>query len=34
MAARTVIAQYAKEMRKKYKLTQVDLSENTLQHSK
>ena len=29
MVARTVIAQYLKEMRKKYKLTQVDLSENT-----
>lgn len=27
MAARTIIAQYVKEMRKKYKLTQVDLSE-------
>ena len=27
MVARTVIAQYVKEMRKKYKLTQVDLSE-------
>ena len=27
MAARTIIAQYVKEMRKKYKLTQVDLSD-------
>ena len=27
MVARTIIAQYVKEMRKKYKLTQVDLSE-------
>lgn len=27
MEARTIIAQYVKEMRKKYKLTQVDLSE-------
>ena len=27
MAAKTIIAQYVKEMRKKYKLTQVDLSE-------
>lgn len=27
MGARTIIAQYVKEMRKKYKLTQVDLSE-------
>lgn len=27
MVARTVIAQYLKEMRKKYKLTQVNLSE-------
>ena len=27
MVARTIIAQYMKEMRKKYKLTQVDLSE-------
>lgn len=34
MVARTVIAQYMKEMRKKYKLTQVDLSENSPQHSK
>ena len=27
MVAKTLIAQYVKEMRKKYKLTQVDLSE-------
>ena len=27
MEVRTVIAQYVKEMRKKYKLTQIDLSE-------
>lgn len=27
MIAKTVIAQYVKDMRKKYKLTQVDLSE-------
>lgn len=27
MEARTIIAQYVKEMHKKYKLTQVDLSE-------
>ena len=27
MQARTIIAQYVKEMCKKYKLTQVDLSE-------
>ena len=27
MEARTIIAQYVKEMRKKYKLTQIDLSE-------
>jgi len=27
MVVRTIIAQYVKEMRKKYKLTQVDLSE-------
>lgn len=27
MQAKTIIAQYVKEMRKKYKLTQVDLSE-------
>ena len=27
MLARTIIAQYARKMRKKYKLTQVDLSE-------
>ena len=27
MVARTIIAQYVKEMRKKYKLTQVDLSD-------
>ncbi len=27
MVAKTIIAQYVKEMRKKYKLTQVDLSE-------
>lgn len=27
MIAKIVIAQYVKEMRKKYKLTQVDLSE-------
>ena len=27
MAAGTIIAQYVKEMRKKYKLTQADLSE-------
>lgn len=27
MLARTIIAQYVKKMRKKYKLTQVDLSE-------
>ncbi|WP_449033186.1 helix-turn-helix transcriptional regulator [Porphyromonas sp.] len=27
MQARTIIAQYVKEMRKKYKLTQVDLSD-------
>ena len=27
MVARTIIAQYVKEMRKKYKLTQADLSE-------
>lgn len=30
MIARTIIAQYVKEMRKKYKLTQVDLSERDL----
>ncbi len=29
MVAKTIIAQYVKEMRKKYKLTQVDLSEKT-----
>ena len=34
MEARTIIEQYVKEMRKKYKLIQVDLSENTPQHSK
>lgn len=27
MVVRTIIAQYVKEMHKKYKLTQVDLSE-------
>ena len=27
MQAKTIIAQYVKEMRKKYNLTQVDLSE-------
>ena len=27
MVAKAIIAQYVKEMRKKYKLTQVDLSE-------
>ena len=27
MKVRTIIAQYVKEMRKKYKLTQIDLSE-------
>ena len=27
MVVKTIIAQYVKEMRKKYKLTQVDLSE-------
>ena len=27
MVARTIIAQYVKEMRKKYKLTQVDRSD-------
>jgi transcriptional regulator, putative len=27
LQARTIIVQYVKEMRKKYKLTQVDLSE-------
>ena len=27
MVAKTIIAQYVKEMREKYKLTQVDLSE-------
>lgn len=34
MKVRTIIAQYVKEMRKKYKLTQVDLFENSPQHSK
>lgn len=34
MEARTIMAQYVKEMRKKYKLTQVDLFENAPQHSK
>ena len=29
MEAKTIIAQYVKEMHKKYKLTQVDLSEKT-----
>ena len=34
MKVRTIIVQYVKEMRKKYKLTQVDLFENSPQHSK
>ena len=29
MVAKKIIAQYVKEMRKKYKLTHVDLSEKT-----
>ena len=29
MVAKTTIAHYVKDMRKKYKLTQVDLSEKT-----